>query len=309
MALAAYAPSLRYGFVYEDLNDPDTFFHLSVGDVIRSAPKMPFRIIPRTIWAACLQIGHGSPAPYHAVSIAVHLLNGVLLYALLGGWAGVIAAGVLWLHPLQVESVAYISSLPDALAATGVLIALIAAARWPWAVWVGLAFAVLSKESGIVAAALIPLWAVCTGKRWSRAVWATWAAFGALWAVIVIWRLAEEDALAHLSSAYTLTQIAIVGQFTQLVCLPVGLTIDHDYAHATPVIGLFTLALGAALCYWRDLRFAVLWIGLSFLPRLLFQYGDGMHEHHWSVAMIGVALASGQFFARPSALPAFAEAR
>ncbi len=307
MTMAAYAPALRYGFVYEDLNDPATLFGLSVWDVLGSIPKMPFRVIPRTVWALCLLVGHGAPTPYHIVSLLVHLLNGGLLYVLLGGWAGVVAAGVWWLHPLQVESVAYISSLPDAMAATGILAALALSRRWPWAAWFGIVFAVMSKESAVMAYALIPLWMIYTDNPPSRAWWTVWGGFGLASLVMAFWGLGGSALLG--GWVYTMTQVALVGQYLSLVLVPVGLTIDHDYASATPLIGLLVTLAALALLRWSLSRFLVLWIALSFLPRLLFGYGDGMHEHHWSIAMIGIAIICGHLIAQPIARPAFVETR
>ncbi len=291
---AAYAPALGYGFVYEDLNDRDTFLTAQNLNYAFTEHSF-FRLMPRLVWSLCLKIGGGNPAPYHAASLLAHALNGWLIYALLGGWAGVIAAGILWLHPLQVESAVYISALPDALAATGILLALLAASRWPWATWLGLAFAVLSKESAIVAYALIPLWVVMMRQRWPKALWASWGVLGAICGAFVLLKLGRDQTFA-LSGAYTLTQIAILGQYVGRLLLPIGLTIDHDYAGASALLGVGVLTVSAVLLRWTYSRLVVAWFGLSFLPRLIFRYGDGMHEHHWSVAIVGLAIGCGYYF-------------
>ncbi len=297
MTLAAYGPSLSYGFVYEDLNDPATFFGLTVGDVLGSFYKMPFRILPRLVDAVCLAIGGGAPLPYHVASLAVHSLNGLLVYAVLGGWAGVVAAGLWWLHPLQVESVAYISALPDAMAAMGILGALALSRRWPWTAWLGLVFAVCSKDTAVVAYALIPLWLIMNGRPPSRAFWYGWFYCGAFSILFALGHLGSASRFSGFSMTSTLRQFAVLGQYLALVVWPVGLTIDHDYAAATPLVGALVAGAMLVALGWSRSRFLALWIVLAFLPRLLFAYGDGMHEHHWPIALIGIALVCGESLA------------
>ena len=58
---------------------------------------------------------------YHATNVALHALNGVLLFLALRRWTGrwglPLAAAALWTaHPLRVESVAWISERKDVLA-------------------------------------------------------------------------------------------------------------------------------------------------------------------------------------------------
>jgi Tfp pilus assembly protein PilF len=76
-----------------------------------------------------------APGPHHWVSVGLHALNAVLvsrlLLALLGSaWAASLGAALFALHPLRVESVAWISERKDVLCAAFFLAALLAYLRY-----------------------------------------------------------------------------------------------------------------------------------------------------------------------------------
>lgn len=111
------------------------------------------------------------PMPYHAVNIALHVLAAVLLYAVvrqLGLSGAALAAAIFALHPVQVESVAWISELKNTLSAVCYLAAVLvylrfdASRRWLWyAAAFGLfCLALLTKTvtATLPAAILVLLW-------------------------------------------------------------------------------------------------------------------------------------------------------
>ncbi len=76
--------------------------------------------------------------PFHAFSVAVHVLNGVLLFLVLrreldpeGGWDALAAVAALGfaLHPVVVEPVAWATGLKDLLFGTGALLGVLAVTR------------------------------------------------------------------------------------------------------------------------------------------------------------------------------------
>jgi tetratricopeptide (TPR) repeat protein len=76
-----------------------------------------------------------APPGHHAVSLALHVLNAVLLVTVLhrmtGAWWRSVLVGALFaLHPLRVESVAWISERKDVLSGLFFLLALEAYRRW-----------------------------------------------------------------------------------------------------------------------------------------------------------------------------------
>jgi tetratricopeptide (TPR) repeat protein len=76
-----------------------------------------------------------APAGHHAMSLAFHVLNALLvaivLHRLTGAWwRSVLVAGLFALHPLRVESVAWISERKDVLSTTFLLLTLEAYRGW-----------------------------------------------------------------------------------------------------------------------------------------------------------------------------------
>jgi len=92
---------------------------------------------PLTSWSHMLdvQLFGLDPAGPHAVNLALHALNALLLvlvlYRLTGGWWRSLAVGALFaLHPLRVESVAWVSERKDVLSGLLFVLTLEAYRRW-----------------------------------------------------------------------------------------------------------------------------------------------------------------------------------
>jgi tetratricopeptide (TPR) repeat protein len=76
-----------------------------------------------------------TPAAFHATNVVLHAIDAVLVYVLLRSltaavWPSAIVAALFALHPLRVESVAWVASRKDVLSAAFGLLALIAYARF-----------------------------------------------------------------------------------------------------------------------------------------------------------------------------------
>jgi tetratricopeptide (TPR) repeat protein len=92
---------------------------------------------PLTSWSHLLdvQLFGLDPGAHHAVSLALHVVNALLLALVLAGltgawWRSVLVAGFFALHPLRVESVAWISERKDVLSGFFFLLAIAAYRRW-----------------------------------------------------------------------------------------------------------------------------------------------------------------------------------
>jgi tetratricopeptide (TPR) repeat protein len=117
MVLAAYGPALRAGFIWDDddyvtenplLHTPDGFERIWLS---MDAPSQYFPLV-----YTAFRIEYGlwglDPFGFHLINVLFHAANALLLWLLLrrldipGAW---FAAAVFALHPVQVESVAWIT--------------------------------------------------------------------------------------------------------------------------------------------------------------------------------------------------------
>jgi len=132
--IVAYQPAWHAGFIWDD-------DYYVTGNKLLSAPDglrriwfsfdSPSQYFPLTYSA--LRLEHAlwglNPAGYHWVNILLHAINALLVWGLLRrlGLAGAWLGAALWaLHPVQVESVAWITELKNVLMCFFFLLALLA---------------------------------------------------------------------------------------------------------------------------------------------------------------------------------------
>jgi Flp pilus assembly protein TadD len=141
--LVAFSGVLRHGWFL--LDDPDYVYknpHVTMG--WSRAGLLWFLHEPHggnwhplTSYSHMLDAQWFGPGPTgpHAVSLALHVLNALLLLFVLHGmtgawWRSLFAAGLFALHPLRVESVAWIAERKDVLSTFFFLLTLLAYRRW-----------------------------------------------------------------------------------------------------------------------------------------------------------------------------------
>jgi tetratricopeptide (TPR) repeat protein len=187
LVVLAYLPALHGGFIWDDdvyvTNNP----LLTAPDGLRriwftmDSPSQYFPLtytvfrLERSLWGL-------NPAGYHWVNILLHAINAVLVWRLLkrlsvpGAW---LAAAIFALHPVQVESVAWITELKSVLSLFFILLTL---GCWLEFVgersrrfWYGLALgfyalALFSKTTActLPAALLLILWLKTKPIDWRR---------------------------------------------------------------------------------------------------------------------------------------------
>jgi len=143
-ALAAFWPALRNGFVNWD--DPTVLVdnaHLGEAGAASWAFSTTlighYQPLAWLVWSAMRrQFGLWS-GPYHALSIAIHVVNGILVYAMVRRLArdsslepvqqraGALLAGLIFLlHPTSVETVAWASAFPYVLSLCALLLSFMA---------------------------------------------------------------------------------------------------------------------------------------------------------------------------------------
>ena len=187
LVVLAYLPALHGGFIWDDdayvTNNP----LLTAPDGLRriwftmDSPSQYFPLtytvfrLERSLWGL-------NPAGYHWVNILLHAINAVLIWRLLkrlsvpGAW---LAAALFGLHPVQVESVAWITELKSVLSLFFILLTLFCWLEWVGErsrrFWYGLALgfyalALFSKTTActLPAALLLILWLQTKPIDWRR---------------------------------------------------------------------------------------------------------------------------------------------
>jgi len=117
--LLTYYPALSCGFIWDDdshlTTNPCVVGPLGLRDIWTSAHMRICPLVQTTFWVEYRLWGL-NPLPYHLVNILMHAAGAVVLWRVLrllrvpGAWLG----AALWaLHPVQVESVAWITELKN----------------------------------------------------------------------------------------------------------------------------------------------------------------------------------------------------
>lgn len=278
------------GFVWEDV-DPN---------------PAEWSFQPRALTALTmrLQIGQ-SAAVFHAVNLAVHLMNGLLLYAIV---PSLLALTLWWLLPIQSEAVSYVAARGDLLLCTAVLMAILAfrlsGVRRVIYVALCLAGAVLAKETGAVAGGLLLLWGWAIGAtRMAVALFLGTLALIGVTAAGLLPRMSLWVAPGMRPQPWFAgVQVAAMWRYLWLTIWPFdGLSIVHDFDLVGPWMAACAVGglLGAIWIAFRSqvrpVLFAVLWVVIALLPRLLVPLPDAMSERHWMIAVLGFCLAIGLF--------------
>jgi tetratricopeptide (TPR) repeat protein len=140
---AAYAPVLENGFVnYDDDLYVTRNQHVamgltagSVGWAFTSFHGANWFPLTRLSWMLDAEVFGLEPQGFHYTSLLLHGLNAVLLFALFvrmtgSIWASAFTAAAFALHPLHVESVAWVAARKDVLSGLFALLALLAYERY-----------------------------------------------------------------------------------------------------------------------------------------------------------------------------------
>jgi protein O-mannosyl-transferase len=147
----------------------------------------------------------GDTRGYHLVNVAVHALNGALLFALLlqaglPRGASLFASALFVLHPANVEAVAWISQLRTLLAMAGALSALLFFPRAPIASAALFGFGLLAKASASFALPMVAVFA-WSRSRPGRPVRREWAGVAAWLIVFAIYAPIQMSVFSTMSRA------------------------------------------------------------------------------------------------------------
>ena len=219
--LILYAPTLPYGFVWDDVPlivenrmlSPENASLLWHSPFWQLAPGAPpeydagyFR--PLAAWSYFLErsaFGARSALPYHATNLVLYLGTVLLAWRLLRRWLGderwsLMGALLFAVHPMHIESVTFVSGRTDLLAGVFILGAALLHSRpraaLDWRAVAGIAAcglaALLSKETGLL---VVPL--LLAIDRWQHRLtlrrllaerWPLYATLAAVTIGYLIWR-------------------------------------------------------------------------------------------------------------------------
>jgi protein O-mannosyl-transferase len=176
--LLVYLPVLNAGFIWDDdkhlTENPCVVGPLGFAGIWTTAAATYYPLVLTTFWIEHALWGL-APLPYHLVNVLVHAACGVLLWRVLarlrvpGAWLG----AALWaLHPVQVESVAWVTELKNTQSCFFFLLAILFFLKWKdgWTDYaLALLFAaaaILSKSSTVMLPVVLGLCRVWDDGRW-----------------------------------------------------------------------------------------------------------------------------------------------
>ncbi len=285
-AIAAYGPSIRGPFLFDDLSEiadnPAIRTLLPPWRPMFEGGELPHRPLPYLSFALNYQAGRLAaasfgmspldPWPFHAVNLVVHLVNGWLLYWIVGtllagrrtadaGFSSpqliaALAAAVWLVHPLQSQAVSYVYQRIELLAALSTLAtaaaflkAATAAQPLPWVALATIAcgLGMACKEWVVVVppvmllldrAFLASSWREVFARRgsWHLALFATWPI---LFAVVALQRdrYPEAGFSAGQAIVYAANQPFVILWYLSRLVIPIGLSIDHGAVLRTDFLG------------------------------------------------------------------------
>ena len=228
LVAVSYLPALRGGFVWDDvIFAEEPIVHSSSGlrsiwfapaDIKKEAHYWP--VVYTTFWLEHKLWGL-DPAGYHAVNIALHLLNCLLLWRLLTRLrvpGAVVIAAVFAVHPVHVESVAWIIERKDMLSALFYLSAVLVWIRFVeaprpgrYALALGLFTAgLLSKSVVVTLPAALLLWHWWQQRRATRIDLLRMTPFVAVAVAITVGDLSFYMSREPLELGYSLLERALI---------------------------------------------------------------------------------------------------
>ncbi len=277
LALLIYLNSLQNEFVFDDrpliVNYPRIKSLQNLPKILGFHARAAYRPLRTASFAVDYFLFGPNPAGFRAVNITLHVLNGALVFFLFrtllrSPLPALLGAILFVVHPIQTESVAYVSGRRDLLFTLFYLVGFFSYVqyretdrlRYLFLAWFGYVFSLLSKEMGIS----LPLLCFCydvtryiptaEGKKpltsWQAAVEGVRAAVrrhktlytvGAVGVLIFLWYYAYLHNPSRQRMMYggglgptLLTSARIFAHYIKLMAFPLTLSADYSY-NAFPI--------------------------------------------------------------------------
>ncbi|MBZ5679362.1 MAG: tetratricopeptide repeat protein [Acidobacteriia bacterium] len=346
--LFTFASTFTFGWVYDDPPQIPQNQNLQWGRLgylfthhlwaAAMGPEGRFYRPLLTLWFLLNKTLFGlNPHWFHVTTVLAHVSAAALAFLLARRLikdtrAALFTAAIFGLHPLQVESASWISSVNDSLAAalcfSSFLIyrkaKTLQESSGPWWALSGILFllALLTKEVSVVLPAiiLVDLWTDSSGEQRSVPSARSWVApitvyalVGALWLSLRSWVLGYAAATSSFVPWSTnLLSAPKILLFNLLrTVLPIGLSPHYHLRlieSPKDVQFLLNFLLLVALVSFaviagkrnRQLWVAFAWLILPLLPSLNLRWmneDDFVHDRYMYMSMLGVALLAGSAFA------------
>ncbi len=298
-----------------------------------------------TVFAGEWHLWHGWVYGWHMVSVAAHIGAGVLLYFLLKRLVGqhalaLVVAALFITHPVHNEAVVYVNSLGDSLAAIFIFSGLIFYTKFRqsnqsallspsyYLSLLSLPFALMSKETGFVLAALIPLtdFLLLQKGAFQQRLAKT---FSAVWPFLVlaiiyislratVLNFANSFNFYNESNAFTssvlvrlLTFFKALSQYASFLFFPHDLRVERLLPWGQSLLepdvffggALTGLLLWAGFQYWQKrplLSFGVGWFFIAIAPasNILVPINAVLYEHFLYLPMVGILILTVDGFLR-----------
>ena len=132
----AYTQVFRAGFIWDDeshlTRNPCVIGPLGLKEIWTTAQAVYYPLVLTTFWVLHKFVGV-NPLPYHALNVFLHAVSAILLWRVLrllevrGAWLG----AALWaLHPVMVQSVAWVTELKNTQSCVFYLLSILFFLRW-----------------------------------------------------------------------------------------------------------------------------------------------------------------------------------
>jgi tetratricopeptide (TPR) repeat protein len=332
-ALVAYWNSFDVPFVFDDLSTIEKNAAVRFGEfnwsllsgraVLYLLFTLNYAWTSQDVWS------------YHVVNLALHFVNGTLIFLIAerlfdrGGVnfqsriGAALAAGLFLVHPVQTESVTYISSRSELLSTCFYLIGLMLFILWPdrragfllsLIIVVPFVLGIGSKETVITLPAALVLYDFLFLSNGSfrplLSRWRFYATFLIGGAAIIYYFLTGPLSQSIGGAVpgnlpgyqYFLTELRVLILYIRILFLPVGLNLDYDFRPSTgfepAVIVSLVILVSILMLAWflrrkaPVLAFSIFWFFVTLSPTSsVVSILDVIFEHRLYLPLAGVCLS------------------
>lgn len=321
----AYIDSFKVPFQYDDLRGIAFNSQVSRFDPLSIFLAYPSRALTQMTFSLNLLLNGFNPFWFHVANFIIHIFNGVLFFLLLKKITegnvklSFLASAFFLLHPVNVESVTYLSGRAGLLSGFFLLCGLLCFLKiessnmnfLKWMIFslVFFASSCFSKESGFVFPFFLAVYYFSKEKQGYGGL-KKYLPFAGLWILILIFYLYYNAGIfrgreTHALSTHIITHIDASERYLRLLLFPVNLNIDHYFAlNGFPDIKTFSVILLISAVFYlffskknspQNKLFAG-WYFVSFMPVVLVPLNDIVSERWLYLSSMSFSFFTAKFF-------------